>query len=239
MEQRKERCEEARNVLVDPMHRAYPRNHRDRLHLASPRPNPRHRCHAASAAVPVVAAPFADVSSPSCSAYSLCLSSASSLHVVAGSSPDGVAVDFGHDGVAVDSDYDGAAVDLGHDGVAADSDYDSAAVGSGHDGVAVDDSAAVGSGHDGVAAGSGSGPGGAAIGWGSGVVAIGWGSGGVAADSGGGVAACAGSAHELKRKFQSVAAEHGDVAAAATACADSAPELERRLALVAGGMPLT
>lgn len=114
MEQRKEQCEGARNVLVDPMHRAYPRSHRDRLQdLASPRPNPRHRCHAAP---PVVAAPFAGVSSPSCS---LCLSYASSLRVVAGSGPDGVAIDPGHDGVAIGSGHDDVAVGWGSGGVAA------------------------------------------------------------------------------------------------------------------------
>lgn len=98
MEQRKERYEGARNVLVDPMYRAYPRSHRDRLQdLASPHPNPRHRCHAAAAAV---AAPFAGVSSPSCSACFLCLSYASSLRAAAGSGPDGVAVGRGSGGGA-------------------------------------------------------------------------------------------------------------------------------------------
>lgn len=117
MEQRKERCEGAKNVLVDPMHRAYPRSHRDRLQdLASPRPNPRHRCHAA---LPVAAAPpFAGVSSPSCSACSLCLSYASSLRVVAGSGSDGVAIDLGHDGVEIGLGHDDVAVGWGSGGVA-------------------------------------------------------------------------------------------------------------------------
>lgn len=112
MEQRKERCEGARNVPVDPMRRAYPRSHRDRLQdLASPHPNPIHRYHAA--------APVAGVSSPSCSACSLCLSYASSLRVVAGSDPDGVAIGSGHDGVAIGSDHDGVAVGWGSGDVAA------------------------------------------------------------------------------------------------------------------------
>lgn len=207
MEQRKERCEGARNVLVDPMHRASSRSHLDHLRdLASLRPSPRHRCHAAA---PVVAAALsAGVSSPSCSACSLCLSYASSLRVAAGSGPDGVAVGSGHENVAVGSSHENVAVGSGHDNVA---------VGSGSDGVAV-----------------------------------GCGSGGVATDSGGGVAvdAYAGFAHELKRKLQPVAAEHGDVvvvavvvavatAEAEVACVGSAPELERKLVLVAGGMPLT
>lgn len=116
MEQRKERCEGAKNVLVDPMHRAYHRSHRDRLQdLASPRPNPRHRCHAAP---PVVAAPFAGVSFPSCSACSLCLSYASSLRDVAGSDSDGVAIDSGHDGVEIGLGHDGVAVGWGSGGVA-------------------------------------------------------------------------------------------------------------------------
>lgn len=117
MEQRRGRCEGAKNGLVDPMHRAYPRNHRDRLQdLASPRPNPRHRCHAA--APPVVAAPFAGVSSPSCSACSLCLSYASSLRGVAGSGSDGVAIDSGHDGVEIGLGHDDVAVGWGSGGIA-------------------------------------------------------------------------------------------------------------------------
>lgn len=88
MEQRKERCEGVRNVLVDSMHR---RNHRHHLQdLANRRPSSRHRYDAA--AVPVPAVPFAGVSSPSYSACSLCPSYSSSL---------GVAVDWGSDGVAV------------------------------------------------------------------------------------------------------------------------------------------
>lgn len=115
MEQRKERREGARNALVDPIHRAYPpRSHRDRLQdLASPRPNPRHRCYA-----PVVAAPFAGAFSPSCSVCSVCLSYASFLRVAADSGPDGVAADLGSDGIAVGSSHDGVAADWGSGGAA-------------------------------------------------------------------------------------------------------------------------
>ncbi|KAG2370067.1 hypothetical protein BDR07DRAFT_336563 [Suillus spraguei] len=155
MEQRKEWREEARNVLVDPTHHAYSRSHRDRLQdLANPRLNPKHRYCAAAA--PVAAALFAGVSSPSCSACSLCLSYAYSLRVAAGLGPDGVAVGLGHDGAAVGSGHDGAAVGSGHDGAAVGSGHDGAAVGLGHDGAAVGsghDGAAVGSGHDGAAVG--------------------------------------------------------------------------------------